>query len=485
MDRYQSILEYLYTRLPMFQRTGPAAYKHSLENTLALDRMYGHPHRQFRTLHIAGTNGKGSVSHMLAAVMQAAGYRTGLYTSPHLVDFRERIRINGRMVPKAEIVRMVGDFHLRNHNEEIAPSFFELTAALAFDYFARKKVDIAVIETGLGGRLDSTNIISPEVSIITNISFDHMTLLGNTLTEIATEKAGIIKPGIPVVISQWQPEVASLFEEKAAEQGSPLFFAGKEYHADYSMRDTAGRQVFNFHRGVTSGNGAPQTDQAATSEEVPGKTGNRGTAKTAVGGMRIGKTVPQETGTEKAAAGDNGYEGLKTDLTGSYQRLNIPAVLTTVDLLREKGWKIPREAVYRGLENVTGLTGLQGRWQVIGHNPQVICDTGHNTAGIKEVVEQLRQTPYRKLHFVLGVVEDKDATGILALLPKEAVYYFTRASIPRALDAGKLKEKATAFGLKGEVYPTVAAAFRAAREAAGREELVFVGGSNFVVAEVL
>lgn len=445
MDRYQSILEYLYTRLPMFQRTGPAAYKHSLGNTLALDTIYGHPHRQFRTLHIAGTNGKGSVSHMLAAVMQAAGYRTGLYTSPHLVDFRERIRINGRMVPKAEIVRMIGDFHLRNHDEEIAPSFFELTAALAFDYFARKKVDIAVIETGLGGRLDSTNIISPEVSIITNISFDHMTLLGNTLREIAAEKAGIIKPGVPVVISQWQPEVASLFEERAAEQGSPLFFAGKEYYADYSMRDTAGRQVFNFHRGTTSGNGVQQTDHPSTL----------------------------------------GYEGLKTDLTGSYQRLNIPAVLTTVDLLREKGWKIPREAVYRGLENVTGLTGLQGRWQVIGHNPQVICDTGHNTAGIKEVVEQLRQTPYRRLHFVLGVVEDKDATGILALLPKEAVYYFTRASIPRALDAGILKEKATAFGLKGEVYPTVAAAFRAARDAAGREELVFVGGSNFVVAEVL
>jgi dihydrofolate synthase/folylpolyglutamate synthase len=485
MDRYQAILDYLYNRLPMFQRTGPAAYKHSLGNTLLLDDLYGHPHRNYPTLHVAGTNGKGSVSHMLAAVLQSAGYKTGLYTSPHLVDFRERIRINGKMIPKAEIIRMVGDFHARNRDKGIAPSFFELTAAMAFDWFARRKVDIAVIEVGLGGRLDSTNIIIPEVSIITNISFDHMALLGHTLPEIAAEKAGIIKAGIPTVISQWQPEVASLFEEKTAEQGSPLFFAGKEYHADYSLRDSNGRQVFNFHRGTTSGNGAPQTDHEVTREEIPGESGAKGTVKAAAGELGTAKTALQETGTGQAAASDSGYEGLRTDLTGGYQRLNIPAVLTTVELLRKKGWKIPREAVYRGLENVTGLTGLQGRWQVIGHNPLVICDTGHNEAGIREVVEQLKQTPYRKLHFILGVVADKDATGILAQLPKEAIYYFTRASIPRALDAGILKEKATPFGLKGEVYPTVATAFRVARETAGREDLVFVGGSNFVVAEVL
>lgn len=432
MDRYKATLDYLYNRLPMFQRTGPAAYKNSLENTLLLDDMYGSPHRQYPTIHIAGTNGKGSVSHMLAAVLQAAGYRCGLYTSPHLKDFRERIRLNGKMIPRAEVVRWVEVFRIRNQAAAIDPSFFELTAAMAFDFFARKKVDIAVIETGLGGRLDSTNIITPVVSVITNISYDHVPLLGTNLEQIAGEKAGIIKPGIPVVISQYQPETAGVFREKAEREGAPLFFAGLEYQASCSMKETDGKQIFNFHRHDTLV-----------------------------------------------------YNALKTDLPGLYQRFNIPAVLKSVELLRESGWKIPDKAVYRGLSDVTTLTGLQGRWQIIGHNPLIVCDTGHNEDGIREVVSQIRQTPHRKLHFVLGVVADKDVSKILPLLPKEAIYYFTKANIPRAMEAGHLRDMAVESGLQGESFPEVRQAFEAAKAAAHKEDLVFVGGSNFVVAEIL
>lgn len=472
MDRYQAILDYLYNRLPMFQRTGPAAYKHSLGNTLLLDEMYGHPHRNYPTLHVAGTNGKGSVSHMLAAVLQSAGYRTGLYTSPHLVDFRERIRISGKMIPRAEIIRMVDDFHRRNQGKEVAPSFFELTAALAFDYFSRKKVDIAVVEVGLGGRLDSTNIITPEVSIITNISYDHVPLLGHTLQEIAAEKAGIIKPGVPVVISQWQEEVAGIFETKAAERSAPLFRADKRYSAAYGMLDLSGHQIFNFYpSGIT--HEPSQENENRSDRELP-------TAQ-----IRTPHAFETPAKGGKRRAGESGYPGLKTDLAGIYQRYNIPAVLTTIDLLREKGWNIPREAVYRGVADVAGLTGLQGRWQVIGRNPLVVCDTGHNEDGIRQVTEQIKQTAFKKLHFILGVVADKDASAILALLPRDAVYYFTRANIPRALDASKLKEEASRFGLRGEVWPTVEEAFRAALAAAGPHDMVFAGGSNFVVAEVL
>ena len=432
MDRYSSTLDYLYNRLPMFQRTGPAAYKNSLENTLLLDDMYGSPHLHYPTLHIAGTNGKGSVSHMLAAVLQSAGYHCGLYTSPHLKDFRERIRVNGKMISRAEVIRWVEAFRIRNQTAGVEPSFFELTAAMAFDFFARKKVDIAVIETGLGGRLDSTNIITPLVSVITNISYDHVPLLGTNLEQIAGEKAGIIKPAIPLVISQYQPETAIVFREKAAREKSPLFFAGLEYQATYSMRDTDGKQIFNFRR----------HDNLV-------------------------------------------YKDLKTDLPGLYQRLNIPAVLKSVELLRESGWKIPDKAVYRGLSEVTTLTGLQGRWQIIGHNPLIVCDTGHNEEGIREVVSQIRQTPHRKLHFVLGVVADKDVSKILPLLPDEAIYYFTKANIPRAMEAGLLRDKAVESRLQGESYPEVRQAFEAAKAAAQKEDLVFVGGSNFVVAEIL
>ncbi len=432
MRSYSDTLDYLYNQLPMFQRIGPAAYKNSLDNTWQLDEMYQSPHRKFPTLHVAGTNGKGSVSHMLAAVLQSAGYRTGLYTSPHLKDFRERIRINGMMIPRFEVIRWLNRFLKLNRKARLEPSFFELTMAMAFDYFAREKVDAAVIEVGLGGRLDSTNIIIPEVSIITNISYDHQMFLGNTLPEIAGEKAGIIKPGIPVVVSQWQPETEDVFRQKALRENAPIWFAGREYHAGYSTIGLDGRQVFNFRKG----------------EEIR-------------------------------------FPGLKTDLLGIYQRLNLPAVLKTIELMVAKGWDIPDKAVYAGVADVTRLTGLQGRWQVIGHNPLVVCDTGHNEDGIRQVTEQIRQTPYKKLHVVFGTVSDKNPDKVLALLPQEAVYYFTRAQLPRALDQQLLGEKAASFGLSGKSYPTVKEAFAAAKAAAGRHDLVFVGGSNFVVAEIL
>jgi dihydrofolate synthase / folylpolyglutamate synthase len=432
MDRYNSALDYLYTQLPMFQRTGPAAYKHSLENTLRLDEMYAHPHNRYKTLHIAGTNGKGSVSHMLASVLQSAGYRTGLYTSPHLKDFRERIRINGVMMPEDFVTNWTEDFRHRNRTARIEPSFFELTVLMAFDYFAKEQVDVAVVEVGLGGRLDSTNIITPEISIITNIGYDHTNLLGETLPLIAGEKAGIIKPGVPVVISQRQPEVEEVFLRKAALENSPVFFAGDEYTIEYGLYDISGGQVI----------------------------------QTTLNGNAV-------------------YPGLRLDLPGFYQQLNLPAVLKTVDLLRDAGWYISDEHILKGLSDVRGLTGLQGRWQVLGANPRIVADTGHNEDGIRQVVEQIRQTPFRNLHIVFGTVSDKDPVKILALLPKEATYYFCKANIPRAMDQFQLKETAALSGLTGDAYLTVAEAFDAARKHAGPDDFIFIGGSTFVVAEVL
>jgi dihydrofolate synthase/folylpolyglutamate synthase len=432
MKSYQAAINYLYKQLPVFHRIGPAAYKNTLDNTLKLDALYHSPHQLFPTIHVAGTNGKGSVSHMLASILQSAGYRTGLYTSPHLKDFRERIRINGRMISKTSVVRWVSHFLELNKTVCIEPSFFELTVAMTFDYFATEKVDIAVIEVGLGGRLDSTNIISPEISVITNISFDHQALLGDTLTKIAGEKAGIIKPGVPVVISQWQPEVAEVFIQKGKDLNAPVCFASLEYYAEYGLLDLEGKQVLNVRHN-----------------------------------------------------NEMAFPQLKIDLQGNYQRLNIPAVLKTVELLISKGWKIPLKAIYQGLEIAASQTGLQGRWQIIGHNPMIICDTGHNEGGIRQVTEQLRQMAYKKLHFVIGVVSDKDPAPVLSLLPKEARYYFTKADIPRALDENILKQKALQFGLAGESYPTVISAFEAAKSEAGRHDLIFIGGSTFVVAEIL
>jgi dihydrofolate synthase/folylpolyglutamate synthase len=429
---YKETLQYLFERLPMFHRVGEAAYKNSLENTLKLDEIFGHPHRSYKTVHVAGTNGKGSVSHILAAVFQSAGYKTGLYTSPHLKDFRERIKINGQMISEQEVIEWVENYPAKNNLWNLEPSFFELTAAMAFDYFAKQEVDIAIIEVGLGGRLDSTNIITPEVSLITNIGLDHTNLLGNTLDKIAAEKAGIIKSNVPVVVGLTQNETKSVFAEIARTKQTSLFFADQEYSATYSMLGMDGKQILNIERN-----------------------------------------------------GEMVYPEMKLDLLGFYQTQNVPAVLKTLDILIEKGWQISRENIYDGLANAAKSTGLMGRWQIIGNNPLTVCDTGHNEDGIKMVVNQIRNTPYKTLHFVFGVVADKNQDAVLSLLPKDAVWYFTRADIPRAMNEQELAQKAAGFGLKGESYPSVKEAFNAAKLNAGKNDLIFVGGSTFVVAEIL
>ena len=432
MMTYPEVLDFLYSQLPMFQRTGAAAYKDNLDNTIRLDKMFGHPHHSFKTIHVAGTNGKGSVSHMLASVLQEAGYKTGLYTSPHLKDFRERIRVNGEMISEEAVVRFVELYQEKNRYENIEPSFFELTVSMAFDYFRSMSIDVAVVEVGLGGRLDSTNVISPEVSVITNISFDHMNLLGNTLPKIAAEKAGIIKSGIPVVIGESHPETAPVFIEFAERLGAPILFADKEYCADYSMLTLDGKQSLNIQKN-----------------------------------------------------GEMLYSGLKLDLLGIYQRHNVPTVLKAIDVLNEKGWTLTEEIIRKGLLNVIGSTGLLGRWQIIGHNPLTVCDTGHNEAGIRLVVEQINQTAWKQLHVVIGMVNDKDQTKVLSLLPSNAKYYFTKAALPRATEPEELLAKAEPYGLRGNCYPTVRQALSAALANAGENDLVFVGGSTFVVAEIL
>ncbi len=432
MSNYQDTIDYLYNQLPMYQRTGPAAYKDTLENTWVLDEMYDHPHRSFKTIHVAGTNGKGSVSHMLASVLQEAGYKTGLYTSPHLKDFRERIRVNGVMIPEQQVADFVTSFREKNEVVKLEPSFFELTVLMAFEYFRNEKVDIAVVEVGLGGRLDSTNIITPEVSVITNISLDHVALLGNTIAQIAAEKAGIIKTNIPLVIGESGNESTAVFLQKAAEMNAPIFFADREFSCSYSMLLPEGKQSFNIKQ---------------NNELV--------------------------------------YPDLKLDLLGIYQRKNILTVLKTLELLRNRGCTIEDRFIYDGLKNVTRNTGLLGRWQIIGHNPLIVCDTGHNGGGFSQLVEQIRNTAWKNLHIVFGMVNDKCIDHVLALLPKEATYYFTRASIPRALDETDLQAQAEKFGLKGKIFKSVPEALLAAKNSANEQDMIFVGGSTFVVAEVL
>lgn len=426
---YSQTLSYLYESLPMFQRVGGSAYKADLENTRRLDDYFGHPHRRFATLHVAGTNGKGSCSHMLASVLQAAGYRTGLYTSPHLVDFRERVRVDGREVARETVVRFVEEH--RDFLERIKPSFFEMTVALAFDHFAREEVDIAVVEVGMGGRLDSTNIITPRVSVITNIGLDHTRFLGNTLEEIAGEKAGIIKEGVPVVIGETRAETAPVFRARAEALHAPVRFADREYRIASDRREN-GRRIF----GIES--------------------------------LRDGKRL-------EAAI----------DLLGDYQRKNILTVLTALDELRAAGFSLDGGAVERGLLCTSQRTGLKGRWQVLGQAPLTVCDTGHNAHGFRQLVSQIAATPHERLYAVLGFVEDKDVDSVLELLPREAHYLFTRASLPRALDENLLREKARAHGLKGEAVPAVADAYRKARALAGERDMIYVGGSTFVVAELL
>lgn len=429
---YKKTLDYLFDRLPMFHRIGKAAYKNSLDNTLKLDEIFQYPHQQYKTIHVAGTNGKGSVSHMLAAVFQTAGYKTGLYTSPHLKDFRERIKINGQMISEDEVVKWVENYPVKNNLWNIEPSFFELTAAMAFDYFAKQKVDIAIIEVGLGGRLDSTNIITPEVSIITNIGLDHVDLLGDTLEKIAIEKAGIIKKDIPVVIGLTQNETKQVFVDTARTKQTSIFFADQEYTLSYSMLGLDGKQMMNIEK-----NGIIE------------------------------------------------YPEIRLDLLGIYQAQNVLIVLKALEIMIEKGWKITRKHIYDGLKDAAKITGLMGRWQIIGNNPLTICDTGHNEDGIKMVVSQIKNTAYKTLHFVFGVVADKNPDSVLRILPTDAVYYFTRADIPRAMNEKELAQKAAKFGLTGKSYLSVPEAYNDAKLNAGRNDLIFIGGSTFVVAEIL
>ena len=423
---YADTLHYLYAQLPMFTRVGASAYKKDLHNTLALCNALHHPEHKFKSVHIGGTNGKGSSSHMLAAILQTAGYKTGLYTSPHLRDFRERIRINGQMIPEQEVTNFVNSHQALF--EEINPSFFEATVGLAFDYFAKQGVDIAIIEVGLGGRLDSTNVINPLLSLITNIGLDHQDILGNTLEEIAKEKAGIIKSSTPIIVGEKQAEIADVFENKAIEANAKILFASECW--TITPKETAPLLVVN------------------------------------------------------ALSSKQNLE-LALDLRGSYQVKNLAGVLTAVDELREQGFKISEENLKTALKQVTSLTGLQGRWQTLQQQPLVICDTGHNEDGIKEVLKNITNTPHQNLHMVWGMVKDKDIAKILALLPKDATYYFCQPNIPRGKPTEELAQEAQKYQLKGQAYASVAEAYQQALSHAKPNDLVFVGGSTFVVAEVL
>lgn len=427
---YHETLDYLFSRLPMYQRIGKAAYKADLATTIALDEYFGHPHRQFRSVHVAGTNGKGSVSHMLAAVLQEAGYKAGLYTSPHLKDFRERIKINGKAAQEDYVVDFV-DRH-RGIFESLSPSFFEMTVAMAFDYFAKEKIDIAIVETGMGGRLDSTNIITPILSVITNIGLDHLEFLGNTLPQIAREKAGIIKRRVPVVIGELHHETRNVFTGVAEDNNAPISFASEIYKCAFALQTVDGLQSFN----------------------IRGK----------------GRLI---------------YENLESDLLGFYQQKNVITCLQAMDILNNSGIDISMGNIYSGLRNAAEKTGLLGRWQIIGENPRIICDTAHNPEGISAVLGQIRATPYENLHMVIGFVNDKDTSQIIKLLPADAKYYFTQASVPRALDSEILMEAAIAAGLQGCAFTRVPDALAAAKNAADKNDLIFVGGSTFVVADAL
>jgi len=425
---YQQTLDYLFTRLPMYSRIGAAAYKADLTNTIRLCKYLDDPQTRFRSIHVAGTNGKGSVSHMLASILQTAGYKTGLYTSPHLKDFRERIKVNGEMVHEDFVV----DFtkKIKPLIEEIEPSFFEISVAMAFEYFVQQEVDIAVIEVGLGGRLDSTNIVTPELSIITNIGRDHMNMLGDSLEKIAWEKAGIIKEGIPVVIGEIVPETVRVFEQVANEKKAPLSIASQK------------RQALNWH------------------------------------------WEKHELVVEVAEEHQSDHMIFHLDLLGIYQIKNLLTVLEACKQLHPLGWKIDDKIIHKGLKQVKKLTGLQGRWEIIHASPLVVLDVGHNEDGIKQIVQQLELTDHKELHIVLGLVKDKEIDKVLSLLPHAAHYYFTQANIPRALSADILKQKAENFNLKGKVYPDVNKALQAATILAGEKDLILVCGSIFLIGEV-
>lgn len=411
----------------MFQRVGAVAFKKDLTNTLKLCKSLGDPQYKFKTVHVAGTNGKGSTSHMLASILQSAGYKTGLYTSPHLKEFTERIKINGKEIEELFVVRFVNK--IMRQISEVNPSFFELTVAMALDYFAHEKVDVAVIEVGLGGRLDSTNVITPELSVITNIGWDHMDILGDTLEKIASEKAGIIKQGIPVVVSERQPDIEHVFIRKSQEMQSSLSFASDSFKA--KRKEQGDRVVFDV--------------------------------------LKDGQPFISD---------------LSLPLQGFYQEKNLSGVVQAVEKLMERQFVIDRQAVLHGLEQVVVQTGLKGRWQTLTSHPLMVCDTGHNVDGVREVLRQIQSQSYQKLHMVWGMVKDKDVNNILALLPKEATYYFCQAKIPRAMEASVLAGKALSHGLSGHIIPDVNEAKRKAMENADRRDLIFIGGSTFVVAEI-
>ncbi|CAH8285110.1 dihydrofolate synthase/folylpolyglutamate synthase [Mariniflexile fucanivorans] len=403
---YQDTLNWMFSQLPMYQRQGQSAFRKDLSNTIKLAEELKHPEKGFRSIHVAGTNGKGSTSHMLASILQEAGYKVGLYTSPHLKDFRERIKINGKVVSKQFVTRFIKKHKLFFETNSL--SFFEMTVGMAFEFFSKEKVDIAVIEVGMGGRLDSTNIIVPEVSVITNIGFDHTQYLGNTLEAIAFEKGGIIKPNIPVIIGETQTETTSVFSELAKKNNANIVFADKE------------------------------------------------------------KT-----------------ESFTSDLTGIYQSKNIVTVVQTVKELQKKGFNISYENIKQGLLKVVKNTGLMGRWQTLQTNPKVVCDTGHNRDGLSYVMKQLSNEEFDALHIVFGVVNDKDLSSIIDLLPKKATYYFCKPDIPRGLDANQLKITLNGCGLKGEAYESVNEAYKHALDKASSEDFIFIGGSTFVVAEII
>lgn len=422
MKTYEEQIAELYNRFPMYQQIGAGAYKPGLQNAECLDRYFGHPHRQFKSIHIAGTNGKGSTSHLLAAILACSGYKTGLYTSPHLIDFRERIKVNGEMIPRERVSAF-----LSQHADaafSFRPSFFELTTFMAFDYFASQQIDVAVIEVGLGGRLDTTNVITPELSIITNISLDHVQMLGHNLPSIAWEKAGIIKPHVPVVIGEATDETKNVFDEKARSCNAPILYA--EERNCYAQAEAS-------HKGW----------------------------------------LYKET-----LAGD-----VWGELGGEYQKKNTATVLTAIEILREEGFTITDEAIKEGFAHVTSLTGLQGRWQIVSTSPTVICDTGHNTGGMQYIARQLNATPHKQLRIVIGMVNDKDISGVISMLPTDAIYYFTQASVARAMKAEEIARIGAEHGLKGTTYASVAEAYHAARAASDSHDVVFVGGSTFVVAD--
>ncbi|MBB6325734.1 dihydrofolate synthase/folylpolyglutamate synthase [Algoriphagus iocasae] len=423
---YQETLDYLYNALPMFQRVGAPAFKKDLSNTIALCAHLGHPEKKFKSVHVAGTNGKGSTSHSLASIFQAAGYKTALYTSPHLKSFTERIRINGIEIPEEKVIQFVAEN--KEFLEELKPSFFEMTVGMAFWYFAESQVDISIVEVGMGGRFDSTNVVVPEVSVITNIGFDHVQFLGETLPEIAGEKAGIIKNSVPVVISQTQVETKPVFLKKAESCQAPIVFADQNWKIE--------------KLGLSEGNAHYL---ASSSKEVI---------------------------------------DLEIDLLGDYQKYNLPGILETVNQMRALGWIISSSHVLEGLANVSTRTGLKGRWQILGQSPLTICDTGHNESGIAQILEQINTYQFSKLWMVLGMVQDKDISKVLSLLPKSANYVFCEAKIPRALKAEQMAEKADLLGIKGEIIPNVNDALNFARKNAGKYDLIFIGGSTFVVAEI-